>query len=87
MPSDPAFEEVAGEPTVGPIEALWGSSHETLQQQVRVLDDAALAGLQGTLTAQARLAAEENARALAGSLGNFGLGGAARLAGDAEWLL
>jgi diguanylate cyclase (GGDEF)-like protein len=87
MSSDPAFEEAAGEPTASPIEALWATSRDTLLEQVRVLDDVALAGLQGTLTAPARLDAEECARALAGSLGSFGLTDAARLAGDAEWLL
>lgn len=68
------------------MSALWARSRGTILGRVKVIEDAALALLNGNLTAELRSEAEREAHKLAGAVGTFGYWDASALARDAELL-
>jgi len=81
-----------GPPEPTPIEgwagvdlaAIWDVSHVILQDQVKVVERAVVAGIQGLLDPERRMAAGREAHKLAGSLGTFGFADGSRLARTLE---
>jgi len=84
-----------GHPESSPIEgwagvdvaAIWAVSHVILRDQVRVVERAVVAGIQGLLNTERRMAAGREAHKLAGSLGTFGFADGSRLARALELAL
>lgn len=69
------------------LAALWDKFRDGIFRRVDVLDDAAVALLEGSLDDAGRRAAEREAHKLAGSVGTFGFAEASRLAREAELML
>src|SRR5690242_8060713 len=66
---------------------LWERFKGTMANRVAVLEQAAVALLEGTLTAELRRQAEREAHRLAGSVGTFGFTEGARLAQEIEHMV
>ena len=66
---------------------IWERSRGTVLNRVVVLEQAAVALLEGALDGALREQAEREAHKLAGSLGTFGFAHGSRLAGEMERLL
>ncbi len=69
------------------LAAIWTVSHVILKDQVRVVERAVVAGIQGLLDPERRMAAGREAHKLAGSLGTFGFADGSRLARTLELAL
>jgi len=69
------------------VAQAWAESSGLLRERVTVLEETALAVLDGQLSADGRTHAEQEAHKLAGALGSFGLVKSSRQAREAAWLL
>lgn len=69
------------------LAAIWAVSRGILQDQVKVVERAVVAAIQGLLDPERRMAAGREAHKLAGSLGTFGFADGSRLAGILELAL
>jgi DNA-binding response OmpR family regulator len=70
----------------GELAQLWRQSQPLLRERVAVLEEAAVALLEGSLDIGRRRDAQREAHKLAGSLGSFGFHEGSRLAGELESL-
>lgn len=66
--------------TIAALYSVWNRFKERINQQVSILEQAAAAMLQNTLSQELRTLAEQEAHTLAGSLGTFGLSEGSQLA-------
>ncbi|AFY47596.1 PAS domain S-box [Nostoc sp. PCC 7524] len=73
--------------TLTAIAGIWRKFYGRVDQQVRVIEQAALAITQGALNLELHLQARQEAHTLAGSLGTFGLPEGSKLARKIEQLL
>src|SRR2546423_4341918 len=69
------------------VAQAWAESTSLLRERVSVLEETALAVLDGQLSVDRRRHAEQEAHKLAGALGSFGLVKSSRQAREAAWLL
>lgn len=69
------------------LDALWTRSRPQIEARVEAIETAAIALLEGTLTADLRMEAEREAHKLAGVAGTFGYPRATELSREAESLL
>lgn len=87
MQPDPPDGEQPGRDLAAGLAAIWEKYRPSIEEQVRTIENAAVACLEGALSPEARREAERAAHKLAGAAGTFGFARASELARDAEHLL
>ena len=79
-----ATSEVTQQQTLSALAGVWDRFKERIGEQISVLEQAAAALLQKTLSAELRQQAQQESHTLAGSLGTFGFGEGSQLARKIE---
>lgn len=79
--------EVTQQQTLSALAGVWDRFKERISEQISVLEQAQVALLQKTLSAELRQQARQEAHTLAGSLGTFGFGKGSQLARKIEHTL
>jgi ActR/RegA family two-component response regulator len=87
LPSAPSPEAQAQQQTIAALATIWERFQGTMTQRVAVLEQAAMALLEGTLDDELRRQAEREAHKLAGTVGTFGFMEGSRLAREMEHML
>ncbi len=87
LTSAPREETQVQQQIMAELAEIWEHCKETITKQVAVLEQAAMAVLEGTLDDELRHQAGREAHKLAGSVGTFGFTEGSRLAREIEHLL
>ena len=80
LPAREGEAQAAGDPMARAVSRIWGRHREQNLERIAVLEEAAMAMLEGSMDQELRRRAEREAHKLAGSLGTFGLNAGTTLA-------